>query len=47
MTSVVHRPERVAQLLGIALGTLLETQHLAQVLAHPQGGLKISPGWRG
>ncbi len=39
----VHRPERVARILGVPMGTLLTPERIAAVLAHPQGGLK---GWR-
>ncbi len=39
----VHRPERVARILGIPLGTALTPQGVAAVLRHPDGGLK---GWR-
>lgn len=33
----VHRPERVADVLGIELGTTITPEHLGQVLSHPQG----------
>ena len=39
----VHRAELVAQLAGIALETPLNAEHIARVLAHPQGGLKHCP----
>ena len=39
----VHRPERVAQLAGVATGTPISPQIVASVLTHPQGGCK---GWR-
>ncbi|MBI4674453.1 MAG: putative selenium-dependent hydroxylase accessory protein YqeC [Chloroflexi bacterium] len=39
----VHRAELVAQLAGIPLETVLEPEHIARVLAHPQGGVKNKP----
>ncbi len=33
----VHRPERVAAVLGIELGEVLQPEHLAISLTHPQG----------
>lgn len=33
----VHRPERVAAVLGIELGQILTPAHLATILTHPQG----------
>src|SRR5581483_9994360 len=39
----VHRAELVAQRLGIPLGSILNTHHIAQLVAHPQGGLKNKP----
>lgn len=39
----VHRSKVVAQLAGIPLETLLEPEHIARVLVHPQGGLKNKP----
>jgi probable selenium-dependent hydroxylase accessory protein YqeC len=38
----VHRPERVARILGVPMGTVLTAQLVADVLTHPEGGLK---GW--
>lgn len=39
----VHRAAIVARLAGIPPGTVLEPQHIAHVLAHPEGGLKGKP----
>lgn len=39
----VHRAELVAQLADIPLETRLTPEHIARVLAHPQGGLKNRP----
>ena len=39
----VHRPERVADLTGIALGQPITPEALVRLLAHPQGGLKECP----
>lgn len=39
----VHRPERFAQLSGLAVGDIITPQALQQVLMHPQGGLKNIP----
>ena len=39
----VHRPELVAALAGVALGTIVTPALVASVLAHPQGGLKNLP----
>jgi molybdenum cofactor cytidylyltransferase len=40
---VVHRPERVARLLGIERGSLLRANHLAKLIRHEGGGLKNVP----
>lgn len=39
----VHRPERVAALLGVRPGVRLKSEHIARLLAHPEGGLKDVP----
>lgn len=39
----VHRPERVARILGVALETPLTPKMVAAILTHPDGGMK---GWR-
>lgn len=39
----VHRPERFAELSGLALGQIVTPEALAGVLAHPLGGLKNIP----
>ncbi|MGB9987992.1 selenium cofactor biosynthesis protein YqeC [Salarchaeum japonicum] len=39
----VHRPERVAALTDLSLGDTIEPDHVAAVLAHPDGGLKNVP----
>lgn len=39
----VHRPERFAALSGLQLGQGISPQAVAQVLSHPQGGLKNIP----
>lgn len=47
ISSVAHRPERVAALTGVAPDSRLTPQTLAHLLAHPQGGLKsLPPGAR-
>lgn len=43
IAAVAHRPERVAALTGFAPDARLTTQSLAQLLTHPQGGLKSLP----
>lgn len=41
----VHRPERFAELSGLGIGETIHEAALAQVLMHPEGGLKnISAG---
>lgn len=40
---LVHRPERVAALLREGERSVLEAQHLARLLTHPEGGLKGVP----
>lgn len=42
-TEWVHRPERFAQLSGLALGDIITPQAIQQVLMHPKGGLKNIP----
>jgi len=39
----VHRAERVSELAGAPMGTLLTPALVARVLTHPQGGLKNIP----
>ncbi len=39
----VHRPERVARILGVPLGTTLTPEMIARVMTHAEGGLK---GWK-
>lgn len=39
-----HRPERVAALTGRSLNEVLRAEDVAQVLGHPDGGLKGVPG---
>ncbi len=39
----VHRPERAATLLRVSHGTALTPQMLAQLITHPEGGLKGIP----
>jgi len=41
--ATVHRPERVAELLGLPLGQTLRAEHIAQLVCHPAGGLKGVP----
>jgi molybdenum cofactor cytidylyltransferase len=41
--AAVHRPERVADLGGVSLGTPVDPALVAAVLAHPAGGLKGCP----
>ena len=40
---IAHRPERIAELIGVPLRTPLSTSLLAALLAHGQGGLKGIP----
>lgn len=40
--SVAHRPELIAELTGVALGQRITPDHVARLLAHPQGGLKYA-----
>jgi len=37
---IAHRPERLAQLIGIELGEIITPQHIADLLSHPNGSLK-------
>ena len=39
----VHRPERVAALAGVEIGTPLTVELAARVLLHPQGGFRAAP----
>jgi len=39
----VHRPERYAELSGLALGTEISPDAYVRVLTHPEGGLKNLP----
>jgi molybdenum cofactor cytidylyltransferase len=39
----VHRPERVAELLGLAIGEPIPEEALARLLLHAQGGLRGVP----
>jgi len=39
----VHRTERVAALAGVRVGTPIDPDLIARVLAHPSGGLKNRP----
>jgi len=41
--SHVHRPERVAALAGVEIGTPLTVELAARVLLHPQGGFRAAP----
>jgi probable selenium-dependent hydroxylase accessory protein YqeC len=41
--ALVHRPERVAALTGLSVGDTVEAEHVAEVLAHPDGGLRDVP----
>jgi probable selenium-dependent hydroxylase accessory protein YqeC len=41
--ATVHRPERVGELTGAALGTTITPALVGQVLAHEGGGLKNRP----
>jgi len=40
---IAHRPELVARLTGASLGDRITPEMAAQVLAHPEGGLKNAP----
>lgn len=39
----VHRPERVAELTGVSLGSAVTCEIVARVLAHQEGGAKRKP----
>ena len=39
----VHRPELVASLTGLRQGQIITPETVAEVLAHPEGGLKGAP----
>ncbi|TVS12578.1 MAG: putative selenium-dependent hydroxylase accessory protein YqeC [Wenzhouxiangella sp.] len=41
---IVHRPERVGAVLGADPGTLIEPDHLATILTHPDGLLSGTTG---
>jgi len=43
ISAVAHRPERLANLIGAQPGDLLTVQGAADVLLHPDGGLKGVP----
>ncbi len=38
-----HRPEEIARALNIAIGETITTDHLFEILTHPDGGLKNIP----
>ncbi len=40
---IAHRPQLIARLTGASLGELITPEVAAQVLAHPEGGLKNAP----
>lgn len=40
---IAHRPQRIAALLGVTMGTPLSPRHIATLLAHAQGGRKGAP----
>jgi len=40
---IAHRPELVARLTGTSLGDLIRPEVAAQVITHPEGGLKNAP----
>jgi molybdenum cofactor cytidylyltransferase len=40
---IAHRPELVVRLTGTSLGDLITPEIAAQVIAHPEGGLKNAP----
>lgn len=42
-SDVVHRPDRMATLIGLPEGTLLEPAHIAYFMRHEEGGLKNVP----
>ncbi|MDA1330178.1 MAG: selenium cofactor biosynthesis protein YqeC [Chloroflexi bacterium] len=41
--NLVHRPERFAEIADMAVGELVEAEHIGRVLAHERGGLKRIP----
>jgi molybdenum cofactor cytidylyltransferase len=43
LSAVAHRPERVAELIGVGLDEPLTAQTLGALLRHPEGGLKNAP----
>ncbi len=42
-SALVHRPQRVAALLGLSVNARLEPEHLARILTHLEGGMKGIP----
>lgn len=43
IAEVAHRPERVAELVGCAVGDPVSPEMVATVVSHPDGGLKEAP----
>ncbi len=42
---IAHRPERISALLGVPCGATLTAEHVAALMAHPEGGRKgVPPG---
>jgi probable selenium-dependent hydroxylase accessory protein YqeC len=41
--AIAHRPDRVADFLGTAVGTLVSPEHITRLLIDPAGGLKNTP----
>lgn len=37
---IAHRPERLTELLGVAIGETITAQHVGQLIAHPNGLMK-------
>jgi molybdenum cofactor cytidylyltransferase len=47
ISETCHRPERVAALLGVSPKDTLNADRLAELLCHPEGGLKGAPSVQG
>jgi molybdenum cofactor cytidylyltransferase len=42
-SETAHRPERIAQVVGVSEGTVLTVEHLAALLTSEEGGMKGAP----
>lgn len=39
---VAHRPDRIAELVGARVGATITSDHVADLIAHPDGGMKYA-----